>query len=146
NPFANRPWQQELLNDTHPNKVIQKSRQLGLSEMAVTEALWFADTHDNVNIMYTFPTKQQMEDFSKTRIDPVLMASPQLQSKLNKKLNNVSTKAIGTSNLFMRTSGDGSQGEGADIDMYCADEYDRMKDGVELAFAESLTSSKYGLM
>lgn len=146
NPFANRPWQQELLNDTHPNKVIQKSRQLGLSEMAVTEALWFADTHDNVNIMYTFPTKQQMEDFSKTRIDPVLMASPHLQRKLNKKLNNVSTKAIGTSNLFMRTSGDGSQGEGADIDMYCADEYDRMKDGVELAFAESLTSSKYGLM
>ena len=145
-PFANRPWQEELLNDTHKNKVIQKSRQLGLSEMAVTEALWFADTHDNVNIMYTFPTKQQMEDFSKTRIDPVINASEHLRSKLKNKLNNVSTKAIGNSNIFMRTSGDGSQGEGANIDMYCADEYDRMKDGVELAFAESLTSSEYGLM
>lgn len=146
NPFANRPWQEELLNDTHPNKIVQKSRQLGLSEMAATEALWFADTHENVNVMYTFPTKAQMEDFSKTRIDPVLKASPHLSKKLNKMLNNVSTKAIGTSNIFMRTSGDGSQGEGADVDMYCADEYDRMKEGVELAFAESLKSSKYGLM
>lgn len=146
NAFANRPWQEDLLNDTHPNKVIQKSRQLGLSEMAATEAIWFADVHENVKVMYTFPTKNQMEDFSKTRIDPVLKASSHLSKKLNKNINNVSTKAIGSSTIFMRTSGDGSQGEGADIDMYCADEYDRMKENVETAFAESLQSSEYGLM
>ena len=146
NAFAHRPWQEAILNDKHPNKVVQKSRQLGMSEVSLTEVLWFADQHENVNIMYTFPTKAQMEDFSKTRVDPVLESSPRIKSKLNRSLNNVSTKAIGSSHIFMRTSGDGSQGEGTDVDMYCADEYDRMKPGVELAFQESLKSSKYGLM
>lgn len=146
NPFAHRPWQEDILNDQHPNKVIQKARQLGMSEIATAEMLWFADTHDNVNIMYTFPTKSQMEDFSKTRVDPVLESSERLQEKITRGLNNVSTKAIGRSHIFMRTSGDGGQGEGVDVDMYCADEYDRMKVGVEYAFQESLSSSKYGLM
>lgn len=144
-PFAHRPWQEKILNDQHPDKVVQKSRQLGMSEIATTEALWFADTHDNVNIMYTFPTLSQMADFSKTRVDPAL-DSPRLIDKLDRSINNVSTKAIGNSHIFMRTSGDGSQGEGVDVDMYCADEYDRMRIGAEYAFSESLRSSKYGLM
>lgn len=146
NPFAHRPWQEAILNDQHPNKVIQKARQLGMSEIAATEALWFADTHSNVNIMYTFPTWGQMVDFSKTRVDPVIQSSEKLKSKLTRGLNNASTKAIGNSHIFMRTSGGGSQGEGVDVDMFCADEYDRMKMGAEYAFSESLSSSKYGLM
>lgn len=146
NPFRHRPWQEAILNDRHPNKIVQKSRQLGMSEVALTEALWFADMHDNVRIMYTFPTNQQMQDFSKTRVDPVLKSSPRLRGKLDRTVNNVSTKAIGNSHILMRTSGDGSQGEGADIDMYCADEYDRMKMGTEESFSESLSSSEYGLM
>lgn len=146
NPFANRPWQEEILNDRHPNKVVQKGRQIGMSELSATEVLYFADQYPNVNIMYTFPTLGQMADFSRTRISPVINASPHLSSRISRDLNNVSTKMIGSSNVFMRTSGDGSQGEGADVDMYCADEYDRMKAGVEFAFKESLSSSKYGFM
>ena len=134
NPLAHRPWQEQVLNDQHKNKVVQKARQLGMSEIATTEMLWFADCHDNVNIMYTFPTLSQMADFSKTRVDPVLDSSQRLQEKMIKGLNNVSTKAIGRSHIFMRTAGDGSQGEGVDVDMYCADEYDRMKMGIEYAF------------
>ena len=141
NALAHRPWQEEILNDQHPNKVVQKARQLGMSEIATTEMLWFADCHENVNIMYTFPTLSQMADFSKTRVDPVLNSSERLQAKIARGLNNVSTKAIGHSHIFMRTSGDGGQGEGVDVDMYCADEYDRMKIGVEYAFQESLSSS-----
>lgn len=146
NPFAHRPWQEAILNDNHHNKVIQKARQLGMSELATAEVLWFADNHENVNIMYTFPTQAQMADFSRTRVSPVINSSPHLLEKTSRLLNNVSTKAIGNSNIFMRTSGDGAQGEGADIDMYCADEYDRMRAGAEYAFQESLSSSKYGLM
>lgn len=146
NPFANRPWQEEILNDRHKNKVVQKGRQIGMSELSATEVLWFADQHPNVNIMYTFPTQGQMADFSRTRVSPVINASPHLLSRVSRDLNNVSTKMIGSSNIFMRTSGDGSQGEGADVDMYCADEYDRMKVGAEFAFQESLSSSGFGLM
>ncbi|AID17721.1 terminase large subunit [Bacillus phage JBP901] len=34
---AHRPWQVEMINDTHPDKAVIKSRQLGLSEIGVGE-------------------------------------------------------------------------------------------------------------
>ena len=45
-----------IVNDTHPNKVVIKSRQLGLSEMGVMEMVHFADLHSyaNVKCLYTF--------------------------------------------------------------------------------------------
>lgn len=54
---AHRPWQTDLINDQHPNKVVMKSRQLGLSEIGVAEMLWFADRYsaNKVKCMYAFP-------------------------------------------------------------------------------------------
>jgi len=54
---AHRPWQVQILNDQHPDKVIIKSRQLGLSEMGVAEMIHFADSHSYaaVKCLYTFP-------------------------------------------------------------------------------------------
>lgn len=52
-----RNWQMAILNDQSQDKRIMKSRQLGFSEVGVSELLWFCDTHsfDNVSALYTFP-------------------------------------------------------------------------------------------
>lgn len=144
--LRNRPWQREILDDTHPNKITEKSRQLGLSEVSISEVIWFLATHPNTKVMYTFPRGNQMNDFSNTRVAPVFKESAYLNSLLSKEVNNVSTKKIGSSYLFLRSAWGGALGEGADIDMFCADEYDRMKPGVEFAFQEGLKSSRYGWM
>lgn len=146
-PVKHRPWQIDILNDQHPDKVVRKSRQLGLSEMAVTEFIWFLDTHPQTKAMYTFPRKEQMEDFSNTRISPIFDESAYLSGRLDKKMNNVRLKRLSNGSvLFLRSAWGSALGEGADIDMLGLDEYDRMKDGVELAFQESMKSSTYGLM
>lgn len=144
NPYKNRPWQTQILDDNHPNKVVEKSRQLGLSELSVTECVHFLASHDNTKIMYTFPTYHQMNDFSTTRVAPVFRDSDYLGTLLSKEVNNVSTKKIHHSYLLMRSASSGSIGEGADVDSTYFDEYDRMKDNIELAFQEGLKSSKYG--
>lgn len=146
NPFKHRPWQQAILDDTHPNKVVEKSRQLGLSEVGMTEVLHFMIMHSDTKAMYIFPRNQQMVDFSKSRISPVFQNSEYFESLVDKSLNSISTKKIGNSYLFMRSGWSGATGEGVDTDFLAIDEYDRMKDGVELAFQEGLKSSKYGLM
>lgn len=145
-PFKHRPWQQAILDDSHPNKVIEKSRQLGLSEVGMTEVLHFLIMHDTTKAMYIFPRNQQMIDFSKSRISPVFQGSEYFQSLIDKDMNSVSTKKILDSYLFMRSGWGGALGEGADVDHLSIDEYDRMKDGVELSFQEGLKSSRYGLM
>jgi hypothetical protein len=146
-PIKHRPWQIDIMNDQHPDKVVRKSRQLGLSEVAITEFTWFGDTHPNIKMMYTFPRKEQMEDFSNTRITPIFTESSYLASRLDPKMNNVRLKKLTNGSvLFLRSAWGSALGEGADIDMLGLDEYDRMKDGVELAFRESMKSSAYGLM
>ena len=146
NPFCHRPWQQAVLDDSHPNKIVEKSRQLGLSEVGMTEVLHFLITHDTTKAMYIFPRNQQMIDFSKSRIAPVFQGSKYFQGLIDKEVNSVSTKKILNSYLFMRSGWGGALGEGADVDHLDIDEYDRLKEGVELAFQEGLKSSKWGLM
>lgn len=147
NPIKHRPWQIDILNDQHPDKCVRKSRQLGLSEMAVTEFIWFLDTHPMTNGMYTFPRKEQMEDFSNTRIAPIFEESQYLNGRLDRKLNNVRLKKlVNGSSLFLRSAWGSALGEGQQVDILGLDEYDRMKDGVELAFRESMKSSAYRLM
>ena len=146
NPFKHRPWQQQILDDMHPNKVVEKSRQLGLSEVGMTEVIHFLIVHNSSKAMYIFPRNQQMIDFSKSRIAPVFQNSQLLQSYIDKKTDSVATKKILDSYLFMRSGWGSAMGEGADIDFLAIDEYDRMKEGVELAFQEGLKSSAYGLM
>lgn len=146
NPYKHRPWQIQIMNDSHPNKIIEKSRQLGLSEVGMTECLHFLITHQDVKAMYIFPRAQQMIDFSKTRIQPVLNSSEYFMNLVEPKLNSLATKKIGSSYLFMRSGWSGAMGEGADLDALDIDEYDRIKDGVELSFQEGLKSSAYGLM
>ena len=144
NPFANRPWQRQILDDNHPNKVVEKSRQLGLSEVSVTELIHFLAVHSNTKAMYTFPTYTQMQDFSVSRIAPVFKGNPVLQSLLSKEVNNVGMKKVGDSYMFMRSSSSGSIGEGVDTDCAYFDELDRMPNNVFEAFAEGLKSSAYG--
>ena len=146
NPFKHRPWQQGILDDTHPNKVVEKSRQLGMSEIGLTEVLHFLVTKNGTKAMYIFPRNQQMIDFSKSRIAPVLRDSEYFQNLIDPTANSSTTKKLKDSWLFMRSGWGSALGEGTDIDFLAIDEYDRMKEGVELAFQEGLSSSKYGLI
>lgn len=145
-PFKHRPWQQAILDDTHPNIVVEKSRQLGLSEVGMTSCIHFLIMHQQTKAMYIFPRNQQMVDFSKSRVAPVLNSGHYFEQFVDKNLNSVSTKKIGDSYLFMRSGFGSALGEGADTSYLAIDEYDRMKDGVELAFQEGLSSSEYGWM
>lgn len=141
---GHRPWQVQIINDDHPDKVVQKSRQLGLSEMGVLENLHFVDYHNNTKSMFTFPRNRQMTDFVKTRMNPVLESNEYFKSIIDPMMNSLEVKRIRDSFMMFRSAWGGALGEGADIDFLAFDEYDRMSDGVELAFQESMKSSAYG--
>lgn len=121
-----RPWQIPLLDDNHPNIVVQKSRQLGISECEISSAIWFADTHKNTKTVYTFPRGKQLDDFSKSRLDPALRGSKYLSSLLTGE-NNIAMKKINSSYIIMRSAWSNDKGalaEGVDADVVCFDEYD----------------------
>jgi len=73
---------QQILDDQHPHKATQKSRQCGMSENEVRETLWFCDTHPYTKAVYVFPTFDQVADFSKTRIEEVMKDSPYIKDRM----------------------------------------------------------------
>lgn len=147
NPIGHRPWQVGIIDDQHPDKVVRKSRQLGLSEIGVAEFLWFLDYHNNTKGMFVFPRDRQVKDFVKTRVNPVLENNPYFKSIVDKNMDSIEVKRIRDSYMIFRAPGKGGAlGEGADIDYLSLDEYDRMPDGLEYIFQESMKSSKYSML
>ena len=145
NPYAFRPWQRQILNDNHPNVVVEKARQLGISELSVSQMLYYIFQYDPISISYIFPKNQQVSDFSKSRVAPVL-AEP-FFAQYMEDMDSVSLKKIKNSYIYFRSSY-GSKGasnaEGVNGDMLYLDEYDRFAGGVYEAWKEGLKSSKYG--
>ena len=43
--LGHRPWQLKILNDLSQSVVIQKSRQLGLSELGIEQMIYWLDMH-----------------------------------------------------------------------------------------------------
>jgi hypothetical protein len=141
---GHRPWQCAIVDDNHPDKIVRKSRQLGLSEMGMLENLQFVDVHNNTKSMLTFPRQRQVNDFVKTRLNPVIDSNPYFKSIVDKNVDSMEVKKIRDSFMMFRSAWGSALGEGADIDFLAFDEYDRMADNVELAFQESMKSSAYG--
>lgn len=139
-----RPWQVDILNDTHPDKVVRKSRQLGLSELSVLENLWFVDTKHAVKTMQTFPRARQITDFVKTRLNPVIQQNPYYKGVLDKMVDSIEVKKIRESFMMFRSGWGSALAEGADLDAIFMDEIDRQDPDVVTAFKEGLKSSEYG--
>jgi hypothetical protein len=114
--------------------------------MGCLELIWFIDTQPNVKTMFTFPRSRQVTDFVKTRLNPVLDSNPYFTSILDPMMNSLEVKKIRESFMLFRSAWGSALGEGADIDMLAFDEYDRMTEGIEFAFQESMKSSAYGWM
>lgn len=137
-----RPWQVEPLRDDHPHKVYKKGRQIGISELSLTEATCFLDQHANTNLIYTFPRDTQLQTFATTRINPMFDESPRMRALLTG-TNQVYIKRINQSHMILRSAWESGLGEGVNADVVVLDEKDRMKPGVEVAFRESMSSSPF---
>ncbi len=139
-----RPFLRQPLRDPHKHKAYEKGRQVGVSELAVSEVFHFLATHPGTKLILTFPRDKQLQDFSITRIASAFGESPRMAA-LAGIPNQVFTKRIGDSYLILRSAWESNLGEGVDADAVFLDEKDRMRDKVELAFKESLKSSRHGL-
>lgn len=66
-------YQATIINDMTPKQVIQKAAQLGISEIMLTKLFWWADYRKGrANIIYTFPTFNDMSTYAAARITPIV--------------------------------------------------------------------------
>ena len=99
--FVGHEFQKEIIDCKHPNAVIIKPSQVGLSEMSARLVLGFLAVESNSVAIYTLPTVHEALRFAKSRIDPVIEGSKYLSSVMGSGGDSASFKQIGSSQLFM---------------------------------------------
>jgi hypothetical protein len=137
----------EIYCDPHPFRVVTKPVQKGLSELAVSFAIWslvmgaqyWRLEKTGLNVGYCFPTKSALSDFSKERISGLKRESDYFK-KLFTEFDDVTFKQAGDSYLYLR----GAWSEDALVsfpaDVLILDEYDHM-DSSAIALAEKRLSN-----
>jgi len=109
-----------------------KSSQMGLTERLLSEAVWIADRL-GLNVLYTFPTERHLQDLVQARLNPVLMHSDYLRTRIesiddkysDKKVEKLGLKRIGKGYIYFRGSQNAKQIITVDADCIIIDERDR---------------------
>ena len=129
----------DIYKDQYPNLIFQKSAQIGISERLISESVWVCDRLKK-NVLFVFPSANQLNDFVQARLEPVFNQSDYLsritgvltveerkekQVENKKKIQKVGLKQIGSGFLYLRGSQNQQQIISVDADMVCLDERDR---------------------
>lgn len=70
--FQRYPFQEQIVNDLHPNMDVIKPSQIGLSEVQVRKALAFLARNRGTSLIFTLPNEAMFERMSTTRILPIV--------------------------------------------------------------------------
>lgn len=146
------PALQDIARDRHPFIVIQKSAQVGISELLIDIALWAADAGHagRGNVLFLMPTQNQMDDFAQGRIDRAIQESPYLRGRLQpepprrKGADSKRLKRVGPGYIYLRGAESRRQIASVDADVVILDEYDQMEEGILDLARKRLASSRDG--
>ncbi len=146
--FDRFPFQRELYRSgiDHPEVVIKKAAQVGVSAYCIRFAMFWAGAH-GLTALYVFPRQRQLRDFSDARIKALIAASPSLQVLVPPgAVQNNGLKRLGSGYLVLRGSESAADLQAVDADVLVLDEYDDLaQDNVPDA-ERRLAGSKLGLV
>jgi hypothetical protein len=145
--FKNYRFLRDIYKDESQRVVIIKPSQMGISELCINTALWFADTKAG-NVLYCMPTQSQIDDFSQARVTPHFDNSSYLRSRLiavegEKAVDKVRLRKLGNSHIYFRGSDHLRQIISVDADMLIRDEVDFMVSEHLTPMEKRLGASQY---
>ena len=100
--FDRHEYLVEPYRDDHPHQVEIKATQLGLTTKAVLKAFYGARYKGYKGILYLFPSKTDVTDFSKGRIDPLIFDNPETLGKWLRDTDAANIKGIWNCFLYLR--------------------------------------------
>ena len=128
-PLVHLPALADIARDDHPLVVIQKSAQVGATELLVNMTLWAADTGHagRGHVLFLMPTQNMMEDFAQARFDQALQDNPYLRIRLQpepprrKGADSKRLKHLGPGYIYLRGADSRRQIASVDADLVILD-------------------------
>jgi hypothetical protein len=100
--FERHEYLIEPYNDDHPYQVEAKAAQLGLTSRAMLGAIYKACYFPYKGILYLFPSKTDVNDFTRGRVDPLIEDNPDSIGKLLKNTDSINIKRIRNTFFYFR--------------------------------------------
>ena len=92
----------EPYKDDHPHQVEMKAAQLGLTSKAMLRVAYGARYKGYRGILYLFPSKSDVTDFSRGRVDPLIDENPDTIGKWLRDTDAANIKRIWNAFLYLR--------------------------------------------
>lgn len=132
--YKHHEYQKKILDSEAREINTRKCSQVGLSELSIRKALALCGMIKNFTCIYTLPTAGFAATISKTRVSPVIQASPYLQNLITD-IDNVEVKQFGNGSfLYLKGAASSNAPISIPCDLLVHDELD---------FSDPLTISQY---
>ena len=100
--FERHEYLAALYADTHPHIVLSKAAQMGLSTYGNLRSIHSGIYKPFRGILYLFPSRTDVTEFSKSRVDPLIEENPESIGKWITDTDSANIKKIGRSYLYYR--------------------------------------------
>jgi hypothetical protein len=100
--FARHEYLDAPYRDDHPFVVEMKAAQLGLTTKAMLQAVYGCRYGGYRGVLYLFPSKTDVTDFSKGRVSPLIDDNQETIGKWLKDTDSANIKRIGNAFLYLR--------------------------------------------
>jgi hypothetical protein len=100
--FVGHEYQAGIMQSTGKNKKIKKAAQMGITEGEVLD-----DFHGMIHglypkgVLYLFPSEKDVQEFSKSRFNPLILNNPETIGKFVQSTDAVNIKQIGQGFLYL---------------------------------------------
>ena len=142
-PFDLRPYPYlwELYDDEESTQeVTMKGAQMGLTTLYVLRTIDRADRIYKRGILYLFPTREDVTDFSRTRFQRILDDNPALLERV-RGTESANVKQVGDCFIYFRGAKSRSQLKSIPVDDIVFDEFDEMTSDMVALAEERLAGS-----
>jgi len=137
--YHNRPYLPQIMEDFSDHIVVTKSAQVGLTQTSIVKSLFVADTGHRT-IIYTFPTKGDVMEFSKARFGAIIADSAYLSTRVQD-TNSAELKKVGDSHIYFKGTFTERQGLSVPSDVNVHDELDFSDPNVRDVYSSRLDVS-----
>lgn len=138
--FEGHEYLRGIYDDTSPHVVVIKAAQIGGTTWAILRSI--RACMDGLNVIYFFPTKTDVIEFSKSRVGPLIESNPFL-AKLIKDTDTAGLKRIGDAHAYFRGMQSKVGLKSVPADMLVFDELDEATPDAKAMAKERLSHSDY---
>src|SRR3989441_8451132 len=138
--FEAHEYLRAIYDDTSLHVVLSKAAQIGGTTWSILRSIHACQS--GLNVMYFFPTRTDVLEFSKSRVSPLLMDNPFLL-RLMKDTDTAGLKRIGDAHLYLRGMQSTVGMKSVPADMIVFDELDEATPDAKALARERLAHSDY---